>query len=663
MVPRDAEYGRVREVDEDNGFAVFVSYVEIYNNYIYDLLDPAVSEGRPPASKGLREDRARNAYVNDVTEVEVASTDEAFQQFIKGQRNRRVAQTVLNTESSRSHSVFNIRLVQTPLDPSGREVLQDKNKAHVSQLSLVDLAGSERSSRTGNKGDRMAESSHINNSLMTLRRCIEQLRENQKSGAGGLVPYRESRMTHLFKNFFDGEGKVRMIVCVNPSAGDYEENVHVMQFAEMTQEVEVHRAPELDFGVPSLAPGRRRAAKYQVEVLASLEGADSSSVATDTTSLFDPIPDFRISAPNDAAATRRLRDFFTRRAAARTDICSAITAVSEETGNSFRQYVIHAETNRRALDEVESTVLEQEREVDRLSAHNRNLNHQLRDLKARVARYESDANSRHDDEVQSRAEKRELAAQLKAREAKMKRLRDAINGGTTSVPASFARPPRAASQHRGQTLPNKRGSGDPGSSSSSAGGKAATIAAGRLPKTARPGKSAMASSSSTTQGSLYPRLPLADARGRTRTRAGGGSPVRQEAGGTPTVDPRGRRRSKSLTINHQPSTRVPGQAMEAAFEGGRSVRTTRPRSGDLAAASDYALTHQELDAYGNVRTALYKGDVHGTVAGGSAVVFKDVEELTHRDPLAPAKRGSFEVPSFVSLSWSRSESRESECRA
>jgi kinesin family member 23 len=59
---------------------------------------------------------------------------------------------------------------------------------------------------------------------MTLRQCMEQLRENQKLGTNKLVPYRNSRLTHLFKNYFDGEGKVRMIVCVNPSAADYDEN-------------------------------------------------------------------------------------------------------------------------------------------------------------------------------------------------------------------------------------------------------------------------------------------------------------------------------------------------------------------------------------------------------------------------------------------------------
>ena len=148
-----------------------------------------------------------------------------------------MAHTQLNTESSRSHSVFTIRLVQAPLDEGVRFVLADQIR--WSQLSLVDLAGSERSSRTQNIGDRLKETGHINSSLMTLRQCIDTLRfvgipcvynvanisENQQTGGDKLVQYRDSRLTHMFKNYFDGEGKVRMIVCLNPAASDYEENL------------------------------------------------------------------------------------------------------------------------------------------------------------------------------------------------------------------------------------------------------------------------------------------------------------------------------------------------------------------------------------------------------------------------------------------------------
>lgn len=122
---------------------------------------------------------------------------------------------------------------------------------------------------------------------MNLRSCLEILRENQSQGTNKVVPYRDSKLTYLFKNYFDGEGQVRMIVCVNPRADDYDETIvrkkilyflkrerniitsinffniflqQVMNFAEMTQEVQTIKptAPKLELG---FTPGRRQANK------------------------------------------------------------------------------------------------------------------------------------------------------------------------------------------------------------------------------------------------------------------------------------------------------------------------------------------------------------------------------------------------------------------
>ena len=113
-------------------------------------------------------------YVSNCVEVEVKSTEDVYQILNQGQNRRRVAHTALNTESSRSHSVFNIRLVQGPLDPAGEEVLQDKDKICISQLALVDLAGSERTGRTQNAGVRLREAGkfvHISDFNRSLIIC------------------------------------------------------------------------------------------------------------------------------------------------------------------------------------------------------------------------------------------------------------------------------------------------------------------------------------------------------------------------------------------------------------------------------------------------------------------------------------------------------------
>ncbi|MEQ2237139.1 hypothetical protein ILYODFUR_020104 [Ilyodon furcidens] len=301
-------------VDEDSSYSVFVSYIEIYNNYIYDLLEETQEDAikpKPPQSKILREDQNHNMYVAGCMEVEVKSAEEAFQVFWRGQKKRKVANTRLNRESSRSHSVFIIKLAQAPLDADGDNILQDKNQVSVSQLCLVDLAGSERTGRTGAEGTRIREAGNINQSLLNLRTCIEILRENQMCGTNKMVPYRDSKVTHLFKNYFDGEGKVRMVVCVNPKADDYEETLLVMRFAEMTQEVEVTRP--VDRPICGFTPGRRhRNQAFKEELSRRLEerggpiDRDGFSPVNGIVLSLPPLPSSELTDPNDEITLPRL---------------------------------------------------------------------------------------------------------------------------------------------------------------------------------------------------------------------------------------------------------------------------------------------------------------------------------------------------------------------
>ena len=101
---------------------------------------------------------------------------------------------------------------------------------------------------------------------MNLRRCIEKLRENQKSGKNGAVPYRDDRLTHLFRNYFEGIGSVKMVVCVNPRQADFDENVNVMQFAEMASEVHIERIDPIPREL-RLTPGQKKAKEAIQEAL------------------------------------------------------------------------------------------------------------------------------------------------------------------------------------------------------------------------------------------------------------------------------------------------------------------------------------------------------------------------------------------------------------
>ena len=165
----------------------------------------------------------------------------------RGLRQRRVAETSLNLTSSRSHSILTVHVVRVPYDEDNGEVYYDENDLdltkYASSLHFVDLAGSERQNRTKAAGDRLKEAGNINNSLMTLRRCIEALRKNQKSSTGHSepVPYRSSKITHIFRNFFEVLGGVKLVICINPAAAEFEENLNVLKFAEDAQSIQCKR--------------------------------------------------------------------------------------------------------------------------------------------------------------------------------------------------------------------------------------------------------------------------------------------------------------------------------------------------------------------------------------------------------------------------------------
>nr|XP_053637622.1 kinesin-like protein KIF23 [Cherax quadricarinatus] len=278
---------KIDDLNEDNVYAVFVTHIEIYQNYIYDLLDEASGNGqshRGFQAKVLSEGfKSTICMFMDCIEVEV---------MVKGQKRRKVATTNLNLESSRSHSIFSIRVVQAPLDVHGEEVLQEKAALSISQLSLVDLAGSERNSRTRAKGGRVKEAGNINNSLMTLRSCIEVLRENQTGEGHRMVPYRDSKLTHYLKNYFGGEGRIKMIVCINPNAEDYDENQTVMKFAELISEVQIDRATPVAQTELWLPPGRRQANKFFKSIRKKLEeeGENVMNMEMDTSIIYRLAP-------------------------------------------------------------------------------------------------------------------------------------------------------------------------------------------------------------------------------------------------------------------------------------------------------------------------------------------------------------------------------------
>ncbi|KAL7675542.1 hypothetical protein ACOME3_001810 [Neoechinorhynchus agilis] len=224
---------------EQSRFTLIVSYVEVYNKNIHDLLDDSAWSHRLEGQfkKALRRDTQGDVFVGECTHVEVRSSDDAYEVFMKGNQRRKLSETMANSGSTRGHGVFTVHLVR--LDDPAYNHADKTTVAIISKLCLVDLAGCERQCKAKTTGHRLQEAGHINTSLLVLRKCIEVMRTNQKQCDQKLVvPYRDSKLTMLLKYFFEGHGRTFMLLCMNPSCRDYEENVRALQFAEITQDLE-----------------------------------------------------------------------------------------------------------------------------------------------------------------------------------------------------------------------------------------------------------------------------------------------------------------------------------------------------------------------------------------------------------------------------------------
>ncbi|XP_006927694.1 kinesin-like protein KIF20A isoform X2 [Felis catus] len=228
-------------VPADIRFSIWISFFEIYNELLYDLLEPP-SQQRKRQTLRLCEDQNGNPYVKDLNWVHVQDAEEAWKLLKVGRKNQSFASTHLNQNSSRSHSIFSIRILH--LQGEGDIIPK------ISELSLCDLAGSERC-KDQKSGERLKEAGNINTSLHTLGRCIAALRQNQQNRSKqNLVPFRDSKLTRVFQGFFTGRGRSCMIVNVNPCASTYDETLHVAKFSAIaSQEHSLRASPSLETGV------------------------------------------------------------------------------------------------------------------------------------------------------------------------------------------------------------------------------------------------------------------------------------------------------------------------------------------------------------------------------------------------------------------------------
>ncbi|KAK7582634.1 hypothetical protein V9T40_014079 [Parthenolecanium corni] len=235
IIPRlcDALFDRIAmKENTELTFKVEVSYMEIYNEKVRDLLDPNANK----QSLKVREHNVLGPYVDGLSQLAVTSFEDIDKLMTEGNKSRTVAATNMNSESSRSHAVFSIILTQILTDVKSG-VCGEK----VSRMSLVDLAGSERAVKTGAIGERLKEGSNINKSLTTLGLVISKLADQSNlKNKDKFVPYRDSVLTWLLKDNLGGNSRTVMVATISPAADNYEETLSTLRYADRAKRIVNH---------------------------------------------------------------------------------------------------------------------------------------------------------------------------------------------------------------------------------------------------------------------------------------------------------------------------------------------------------------------------------------------------------------------------------------
>lgn len=222
-------------IDSQKSEAVYVvrcTYVEIYNEEIYDLLCITNGNGSMARSKNkaaqLREEKNGNILICGISEETAICSDDLFMLLERGSQMRSVSSTKMNDESSRSHAIFTIILEKNSKEG-------DKKDYFTSRFSFVDLAGSERLGRTGARGSLMKEGININKGLLALGNVIAALTD--ETGKVTYAPYRDSKLTRILRNSLGGNSKTWMIACISPVLADFDESLNTLKYASRARKI------------------------------------------------------------------------------------------------------------------------------------------------------------------------------------------------------------------------------------------------------------------------------------------------------------------------------------------------------------------------------------------------------------------------------------------
>lgn len=218
-------FEKISDRSDEKQTEITLSYLEIYNETIRDLLVPGGSK----QGLMLREDCNQAVTVAGLTSHRPNNVQEVMDMIVQGNEYRTVSPTAANATSSRSHAVLQINVAQKDRNAA-------VNEPHtMATLSIIDLAGSERASATKNRGERLLEGANINKSLLALGSCINALCDARKKNH---IPYRNSKLTRLLKFSLGGNCKTVMIVCVSPSSEHFDETQNTLRYANRAKNIQ-----------------------------------------------------------------------------------------------------------------------------------------------------------------------------------------------------------------------------------------------------------------------------------------------------------------------------------------------------------------------------------------------------------------------------------------
>lgn len=219
-------FEKVEDLKGEKESEITLSYLEIYNEMIRDLLSPGAGSKQ---GLMLREDAQHVVSVAGLSSHKPQSVQEVMDMVLRGNAARTQSPTEANATSSRSHAVLQINVSLKDRDSSTTEPVT------MATLSIIDLAGSERASATKNRGERLLEGANINKSLLALGSCINALCDPRKKNH---VPYRNSKLTRLLKFSLGGNCRTVMIVCVSPSSAHFDETQNTLRYANRAKNIQ-----------------------------------------------------------------------------------------------------------------------------------------------------------------------------------------------------------------------------------------------------------------------------------------------------------------------------------------------------------------------------------------------------------------------------------------